>query len=285
MTAVTEPGAMSAAAGLVTAAVQGDIPARHWLGGPVDCGQCSYQRLRALSGRQGCEPGHACMQDVYARRIDRFFRWHPTLADEQLGHPYFEVRAIAARHVSVFRLTALMDDPDETVRLQVALRLPMSQLLKMIGDPHREVRIRVAYRLAPRDLALMRFDDDYGVREWVAQRLPLALLPSMIGDVDRSVRVRVAGRLEMPALLRMAEDSEPEVRRVVAERLPPGLLGRLCRDSDWRVRFEAAQRADRASLHSMQNDEEPDIRLAVRDRLERLAQAESTDHAEGSSHG
>ncbi len=54
--------------------------------------------------------------------FDRFFRWHPALSDEQLTHSYFEVRAIAARRASLFRLPALMDDPDETVRLQVALR-------------------------------------------------------------------------------------------------------------------------------------------------------------------
>jgi hypothetical protein len=266
-------------------APQDDIPAQHWQGGPVDCADCSYQDMRGLEGRAGCEPGYACMQDVYARRIDRFFRWHPTLGGEQLSHPYFEVRAIAARHASVFRLTALMDDPDETVRLQVALRLPMTQLLKMVGDPHREVRIRVAQRLSPMDLALMRQDADYGVRELVAQRLPLALLPTMATDVDRAVRMRVAKRLEMPALLRMADDAEPEVRCIVAERLPTGLLMRLGKDSDWRVRFEVAQRADAATLHSMQHDDEADIRQTVQERLGRLAQPTPTDNAKGAIHG
>ena len=213
-------------------APQDDIPAQHWQGGPVDCTGCSYLPMRGLEGRLGCEPGYACMQDVYARRIDRFFRWHPTLGDEQLAHPYFEVRAIAARHASVFRLTALMDDPDETVRLQIALRLPMTQLLKMVNDPHREVRIRVAQRLAPIDLALMRNDADYGVRELVAQRLPLPLLAVMASDADRAVRMRVAKRLEMPALLRMADDAEPEVRCIVAEHLPTGLLQRLSQDPE-----------------------------------------------------
>jgi hypothetical protein len=266
-------------------APQDDIPAKHWNGGPVDCAGCSYLGLRGLEGRLGCEPGYACMQDVYARRIDRFFRWHPTLGDEQLAHPYFEVRAIAARHASVFRLTALMDDPDETVRLQVALRLPMTQLLKMVADPHREVRIRVAQRLSPIDLALMRNDPDYGVRELVAQRLPLPLLSTMATDVDRAVRMRVAKRLEMPALLRMADDAEPEVRRIVAERLPTGLLMRLGKDRDWRVRFEVAQRADLATLHSMQHDDEVDIRQTVQERLGRLTQSTTTDNASGAIHG
>jgi hypothetical protein len=272
-------------------AIHGDIPAQDWQGGPIDCAACPHAALRALEGRSGCTPGHACMQDVYARRIDRFFRWHPEQGDAQLAHPYFEVRAIAARYASVFRLTALMDDPDETVRLQVALRLPLTLLLKMVRDPHREVRIRVAQRLSPMDLALMRNDEDYGVRELVAQRLPLPLLPTLAADADRAVRMRVAKRLEMPALLALADDTEPEVRRIAAERLPPALLQRLAHDVDWRVRFAVAQRADAATLHGMQHDPEPDIRLAVEDRLKRLARREPaapqapTNSALGEIHG
>jgi len=248
-------------------APQDDIPAQHWQGGPVHCGSCTYAHLRALEGRNGCEPGYACMQDVYARRIDRFFRWHPNLCDEQLAHPYFEVRAIAARFASVFRLTALMDDPDETVRLQLALRLPMTQLLRMVNDPHREVRIRVAQRLAPHDLAALRNDPDYGVRELVALRLPLALLPTMATDADRAVRMRVARRLEMPALLRMADDSAAEVRCIVAARLPAALLPRLAGDADWRVRFEVAERADTATLRAMQDDADTEVHRIVQERL------------------
>ena len=247
----------------------GDIPPQHWQGGPVNCGVCCYADLRSLPGEQGCEPGHACLQDVYARRIDRFFRWHPELGNEQLTHPYFEVRAIAARHASVFRLTALIDDPDETVRLQIALRLPLAQLLRLATDPHREVRIRVAQRLAPGALAALRDDPDYGVRELVALRLPLALLPTMAADPDRAVRMRVAQRLEMPALLRMAGDAEPEVRRIVAERLPAPLLPCMAGDTDWRVRWEVAQRADAATLNTMRDDDDPEVRQTVRERQAR----------------
>jgi hypothetical protein len=247
----------------------GDIPALHWQGGPVDdstCASCVYAHVRARPGEQGCEPGHACMQDVYARRIDRFFRWHPALGDEQLAHPYFEVRAIDARHASVFRLAVLIDDPDETVRLQIALRLPLAQLSRLSTDPHREVRIRVAQRLAPGALAALRDDPDYGVRELVALRLPLAILPAMAADPDRAVRMRVAQRLEMPALLRMASDAEPEVRRIVAERLPAPLLARMASDSDWRVRWEVAQRADAATLNTMRDDDDVEVRQTVRER-------------------
>ena len=249
----------------------GDIAAQHWQGGPVNCGSCCYAELRALPGEQGCEPGHACMQDVYARRIDRFFRWHPGLGDEQLAHAYFEVRAIAARHASVFRLTALMDDADETVRLQIALRLPLTHLARLASDPHREVRIRVAQRLSPTALAALRNDPDYGVRELVALRLPLAILPTMALDADRAVRMRVAQRLEMPALLHMADDAEPEVRRIVAQRLPAPLLSRLAHDDDWRVRWEVAQRADALTLDALRNDEDAEVRQTVHERHARDA--------------
>ena len=266
-----------------------DIPALHWQGGPVDCTACGYAAMRALPDEQGCEPGHACMQDAYARRIDRFFRWHPALGDEQLAHPYFEVRAIAARHASVFRLTALIDDPDETVRLQVALRLPLAQLARLAADPHREVRIRVAQRLAPAELVTLRDDPDYGVRELVARRLPLAILPTMAADPDRAVRMRVAQRLEMPALLRLADDAEPEVRRIVAERLPASLLPRMASDTDWRVRWEVAQRADAEVLFTLGHDTDPEVRRAVHERRARtVASIAGPGHdraVRGAAHG
>lgn len=281
---------MATAPGLDAArAAAGDIPSLHWQGGPVDCAACGYAAMRMLPGEPGCEPGHACMQDAYARRIDRFFRWHPALSDEQLAHPYFEVRAIAARHASVFRLTALIDDPDETVRLQVALRLPLAQLTRLAADPHREVRIRVAQRLAPTALVTLRDDPDYGVRELVAWRLPLAILPTMVADADRAVRMRVAQRLEMPALLRLADDVEPEVRRIVAERLPAPLLPRMAGDTDWRVRWEVAQRADAVVLSALDDDEDPEVRRAVHERRVRTVEAVAGTgrdrSARGAAHG
>ncbi|CAN0620950.1 Uncharacterized 27.7 kDa protein in nifB 3'region [Burkholderia multivorans] len=245
----------------------GDIPPRFWHGGPVDCARCAYAHLRAAPGRDGCEPGHACMQDAYARRIDRFFLWHPALANEQLAHPYFEVRAIAARYADVFRLPAMIDDPDETVRLQLALRLPHAYLARLAADPQREVRIRVAQRLAPAALAGMRDDPDYGVRECVARRLPAALLASMARDADRGVRTRVAERLEMPALLRMADDAEADVRRIVARRLPAALLGRLLGDADWRVRWELARRAHPGVVVLLLDDVDDEVRALARRRL------------------
>ena len=265
-----------------TRAPAGDIEASHWQGGPVDCSTCEYQALRDRPAEQGCEPGHACMQDVYARRIDRFFRWHPEQGDRQLGHVYFEVRAIAARHANVFRLASLMDDPDETVRLQIALRLPQQLLGRMAHDPHREVRIRVAQRLETAELAAMRNDTDYGVREWVARRLPLALLPTMARDPDRAVRLIVAQRLEMPALLILLSDKSPEVRRTVAERLPAPLLPRLMADTDWRVRWEVAQRADPSLLDPLREDDDPLVRQCV---LERQDPRQALSLVPGVPHG
>lgn len=253
--------------GLSAAPSGGDIPLRDWRGGPIDCAACEHAALRALPEEAGCEPGHACMQDAYARRIDRFFRWHPELGNAWLKHPYFEVRAIAARHADVFRLTALIDDPDETVRLQIAVRLPQAHLARMASDPHREVRIRVAQRLEPAALASLRADPDYGVREWVARRLPSALLPLMASDPDRAVRMRVAERIEMPALLRMADDAQAEVRRIVATRLPPALVTRYFDDTDWRVRWEAAQRAQPHTLTPLLSDPDDEVRAVARQRI------------------
>ena len=252
-------------------APSGDIPIFNWLGQPVSCTGCAHQHERAMLG---CEPGHSCMQDAYARRIDRFFHAHPELALQHLQHPYFEVRAIAARHVDLFHLNALRTDPDETVRMQVALRLPPRLLATMCDDPHREVRIRVAQRLDEEHLSRMLRDEDYQVRSIIARRLPLALLPLMAADRDEQVRCVVARRLDMPGLWHLASDASPVVRRTVAERVPAPMLAQLVADSDWGVRWQVAQRADLATqaalLRTLAADPDPEVR-ALAD--ERLAQA------------
>lgn len=238
-----------------------DMPPQDWQGRPLDAAACAACTYAALQAEGGCQPGRSCMQDVYARRIERFFRSNASLARDQLAHPYFEVRAIAARHADLFHLTPLLADPDETVRMQLALRLPQRQLLRLRDDPHREVRIRVAHRLDLAELAAMVRDPDYQVRSIVAQRLPEALLPLLMHDVDLQVRLVVAHRLSMPALWRMLDDRAPEVRRVVAQRLPSPLLDRLVDDPDWTVRWEAAGRAQGAALQQLLRDPEPEVRL------------------------
>ncbi len=88
-----------------------------WLGNPVSCVDCPYEETRA-SGR--CEFGRVCVMDRRARRIDRFFAANPAHAERHLAHPYFEVRTVAARYASPFRLTALLSDPEPDVRAMVA---------------------------------------------------------------------------------------------------------------------------------------------------------------------
>lgn len=261
----------------------GDIPVRDWQGQPVDCSRCPH---RALRDEGGCEPGHSCMQDAYARRIDRFFRAHRDLAGQHLDHPYFEVRAIAARYVDIFQLGPLRQDPDETVRLQVALRVPQRLLSPMCEDPHREVRIRVAQRIDTPELSRLIQDPDYEVRTVVARRLPLALLPLLASDDDEQVRRAVAERLEMPALWRLAGDTSDRVRRTVAERAPLPLLSAFLADPDWAVRWTVAHRADarqqRDWLLRLAEDADPEVRAQA---LERLAEPTPLSPPPGEPHG
>jgi hypothetical protein len=249
----------------------GDILAVDWTGraiGSDTCASCQHADVRAAGG---CEPGRSCVQDAYARRIDRFFRSHPALANGHLGHPYFEVRAVAARYADVFRLQPLLDDADETVRLQVALRVSQRLLQRLLADPHREVRIRVAQRIDAAALPSLLRDPDYQVRCIVAQRLPAHLLPLLMHDNDLQVRLAVAARVPMPALWRLAADAAPEVRRVVAQRLPATLLDALARDTDWRVRWEVAGRARGATLQRLLADAEPDVRDRAAERRDEAA--------------
>jgi hypothetical protein len=258
-----------------------DIPAVDTAGRAITddtCAACGHATLRA---QQACEPGRRCVQDVYARRIANFFSAHPLLAAGHLQHPYFEVRAIASRHADVFHLTPLMADPDETVRLQVALRVPQRLLLRMRDDPHREVRIRVAHRIAVDHLATMRADADYQVRCIVAQRLPEALLPLMMTDVDLQVRLEIARRVTMPAMWRLTDDPAPEVRRIAAARLPVALLAALADDPDWTVRWEAAGRADGSALQRLLADAEADVRERAVERMRLLAATTAESRATG----
>lgn len=216
-----------------------------WRGREIDCGACAHRELLA-SGR--CMLKHACVQDRYARRIDRFFSWHPLLANDYID-PHFEVRAIAAKSADVFRLPPLLSDPDETVRWNAVRRLPRRFLLLLRSDPHREVRIRVASLLGESDLVPMMRDADYYVR---------------LAEVRRVVARRIGG----DAVLHMAADPDPEVRLAVAQRSPPQVLARFHRDPNWRVRYEAASRVSPDVLTQMLDDPDDIARDFVRTRLE-----------------
>jgi LRV protein FeS4 cluster len=213
--------------------------ARDWQGREVDCGSCAHLALKAA---ERCRLRHACVNDRYARRIDRFFNWNPSLGNSYLTHPHFEVRAIAAKHASVFLLPPLLDDPEETVRWNAARRLPKRLVLRLRTDVHREVRIRIVSVLDDAELLPMMDDPDYYVRLVIARRLAPALLEGMICDPEAEVRRVVARRIPQSWLLRMASDADASVRLEIAQRLAPELLSKLRYDPDWRVRYEVASR-------------------------------------------
>lgn len=246
---------------------------KDWLGRELSCADCAHAPL-AASG--GCQPRLACVQDRYARRIDRFFRWNPALAKDYLGHLYFEVRAVAAKYADVFHLPALLADPDATVRWSAVARLPRRFLLRLREDPDREVRIRVAARLDGADLVLMLADSDYYVRQTVARRITPSLLSLMMHDPDAEVRRVVAARIDAEWLMPMAADMDAGVRLVIAERLAPNQLAWLAADPDWRVRYEVAGRVDAAPLAALSDDPDPMVRERVRERLFEAATTTNT---------
>jgi hypothetical protein len=55
-----------------------------WQGNEIRCEACCHLRL-SQDGQ--CEPRRACVQDRYARRIDRFFARNPGLANGVLDRP------------------------------------------------------------------------------------------------------------------------------------------------------------------------------------------------------
>ncbi|MBI4721377.1 MAG: LRV FeS4 cluster domain-containing protein [Chitinivibrionia bacterium] len=236
-----------------------------WQGKEINCESCAHL---ALSAKDRCRLKHACVHDRYARRIDRFFDWNPSLANGYIDHPHFEVRAIAAKSADVFRLPALLADPDETVRWNAARRLPRRYLLQLRNDAHREVRIRVASLLDETDLFPMMQDTDYYVRLVVARRIPMADLPAMMADEEAEVRRVVASRIDREALAEMAGDKDAEVRLAVVRRLTPVELIGFHRDSDWRVRYEAASRVPPGILAEMADDPDDMVRDLVRTRIE-----------------
>ncbi|MGP8232075.1 MAG: 4Fe4S-binding leucine-rich repeat protein [Methylovirgula sp.] len=240
------------------------IEAVDWRGNAVDCQVCSH---RDLKERGTCRPGHACVNDRYARRIDRFFNWNPALADSYVKHDHFEVRAIAAKHATVFLLPPLLDDPDEAVRWNAARRLPKRLITKLRHDPHREVRIRVVTLLEDGELIAMMDDPDYYVRLVICRRIDCNLLLRMVHDDETEVRRVVAARLPQQWLTRMVDDCEAVVRLEVARRLAPDVLHLMKNDSDWRVRYEVASRMDVAEIVGLSGDEDSLVREVVQARL------------------
>lgn len=238
--------------------------ARDWQGNEVVCASCRHQALRHV---QRCRLQHACVHDRYARRIDRFFDWNPELANDYVTHPHFEVRAIAAKHASVFLLPPLLDDPEETVRWNAARRLPKRLVLRLRNDAHREVRIRIVSVLDDAELLPMMADPDYYVRLMIARRIAPPLLSAMVGDAEPEVRRMVAQRIPTEWLLRMASDQHALVRLEIAQRLAPELLPLLRYDPDWRVRYEVASRVAVGELNELAMDSDGFVQEVARLRL------------------
>src|SRR6266568_4588902 len=145
-----------------------DLEARDWQGKELCCEGCVHKELVQ---KARCRHRHICLQDRSPSRIEQFFTTNPGLANDFLTHPYFEVRAAAAKFADVFHLTALLNDEDETVRWHAALRLPRRFLLRLRNDPHREVRARIAAHLEGEELLPMMSDPDYYVLQIVARRI------------------------------------------------------------------------------------------------------------------
>lgn len=240
-----------------------------WRGEAIACDGCLHAAMSTIEAGIGrCQPGHACVEDRYARRIDRFFDWNPHLANSHVRHAHFEVRAIAAKHADVFLLPALLADAEEAVRWNAVHRLPRRYKLMLRADPHREVRIRIAGTLEGGDLAPMLRDSDYYVRLVVARRIDPPLLVTLISDPEPEVRRIVADRLPPAMLGPMAYDPSAAVRLCVARRMSGDALAHMRGDEDWRVRHVvASQASDRAVLRQLAEDADPIVRETATGRL------------------
>ena len=210
-----------------------------WQGREVCCNGCVH---RELIHEDRCRQKHICVHDRSPSRIEEFFKTNPSLANDFLSHSYFEVRAAAAKYADVFRLTALLNDEDESVRWNAALRLPRRFLLRLRDDPNRELRIRIASHLEGEELTPMMSDPDYFVRQIVAQRISPEWLFQMVGDPDASVCLAVAERLTPTQLLALRCHPDIRVRYEAAGRVPVGALDVMRKDADPLVRERVQER-------------------------------------------
>ncbi|MBZ4023292.1 hypothetical protein CKO11_12570 [Rhodobacter sp. TJ_12] len=241
-----------------------------WEGRALDCDNCRF-RMRLDLGQ--CGQGWSCLNDRYAKRIERFFLLNPELADENLNHPYFETRVNAARHASIFRLPRLLEDPDPAVRAMAILRLPQTSAERLMADPDRNVRIAVAWRLPPNKLLPLVHDDDPGIRLVVARRAEEGMLPVMICDADPEVRAHLVRRIGADWIDRFRADPDPLVRRDAARRRPMLFV----EDPDIRVRYAAAEEGCEKVLAHLIDDPEEIIRETAKARLAKLEGAADVD--------
>ena len=150
------------------------IEAVDWRGNAVDCKSCSHRELR---GAWPCRPGHACVNDRYARRIDRIFNWNPRWQTAMSSTIISRFARSLPNTRPFFSLPPLLDDPDEAVRWNTTRRLPKRMITKLRHDPHREVRVRGHVSLLEDgELVPMMDDPDYYVRLVICRRIDCNLL-------------------------------------------------------------------------------------------------------------
>jgi hypothetical protein len=242
-----------------------------WLGQPVRCRDCRHEAMHR-DGR--CRKGRACVRDRRAKRVERFFGEHSGLADDYLDHAYVEVRAIAVKYASPFRLPALLADSEPEVRAMAVLRLPADRVRPLAGDRDRRVRIAVASRVEGRALIGMLADEDYAVRLMAVRRLAPSLLPLAMNDPEPEVRRWVARRIVEDRPMEMRFDRDPLVRLELVKRLSPARLAAFTKDPGLRVRVTVAERVAPSDLQSFLGDKESVVREIATERLIQIARSD-----------
>ena len=234
---------------------------------PPSDDSCAGCEILPLKAETACSPASSCVRTTYARHIDRFFRKNPGLATRFWNDGYFETRAIVTRYLPQELLERMVRDPDETVRMNVALFLSPSRLVRMMNDTDREVRIRVAARIPVALLPMMASDSDYYVRHQVALRIAPSALLFMKSDPDPEVRRVVARRISSPHHLFFKSDPDALVRIEVLARGGPDLWDKALADPDVRVRFWLAEHASGEALRHIAQDSDPFLRQIALRRL------------------
>jgi len=198
--------------------------------------------------------------------IGTFLSDHLALANQCVDHPCTEIRAIAAGYVNIFKLSALLEDPDPIVRMVASRRLPDAWMCRSGGNIPRDVGSS-ADRFQIRRLLAMLMNEDIEIRRAVVSSLPQEILPLAAHDGDAAIRREVARRIAPDYLANMIDDFDPTVRLEVVGRLPTTQLPLMARDGDARVRLAVAARIAESELAPFLDDPESAIRELAGSRL------------------
>lgn len=198
--------------------------------------------------------------------IGTFLSDHLALADQCVDHPCTEIRAIAAGYVNIFKLSALLEDPDPIVRMVASRRLPHAWMCRSRSNAPRDAGSPTD-RFQIRRLLAMLMNEDVEIRRAVVSSLPQEMLPLAAHDGDAAIRREVACRIAPDYLANMIDDFDPSVRLEIVGRLPATQLPLMARDGDARVRFAVAERIDESELTPFLDDPESAIRELAGDRL------------------